>query len=172
MLASAAAWIASEGGAATESEMTIGNVSLSPKTLGAFTDVTRQLLIQSSLDVENLIRDDLTKAMATAIDKAGLEGTGASGEPTGIEATSGDLLNITLKRWKDYALKDLTQREKNMRNDPEDLLNRDLLDVAALTYSYHMSVGSNQNNDLIWGNQDIRKLLLTLRFDQHTFKHT
>ena len=86
---SAASWIATEGGDATESEMTIGNVSLTPKTLGAFTDVTRQLLIQSSLDVENLIRDDLTKAMATAIDKAGLEGTGASGEPTGIENVSG-----------------------------------------------------------------------------------
>lgn len=82
--AASAAWIASEGGAATESEMTVGNVSLSPKTLGAFTDVTRQLLIQSSLDVEGLIRDDLVKAMAIAIDKAGLEGTGSSGQPTGI----------------------------------------------------------------------------------------
>ena len=88
-LASSAAWIATEGGAATESEMTVGNVSLSPKTLGAFTDVTRQLLIQSSLDVESLIRDDLTKAMAIAIDKAGLEGTGSSGQPTGIEGTTG-----------------------------------------------------------------------------------
>ena len=82
--AASAAWIASEGGAATESEMTVGNVSLTPKTLGAFTDVTRQLLIQSSLDVEGLIRDDLVKAMAIAIDKAGLEGTGSSGQPTGI----------------------------------------------------------------------------------------
>jgi len=86
---SAATWISAEGGAATESEMTLGNVSLSPKTLGAFTDVTRQLLIQSSLDVESLIRDDLTKAMAIAIDKAGLEGTGASGQPTGIEGVTG-----------------------------------------------------------------------------------
>jgi len=82
--AASAAWIATEGGDATESEMTVGNVSLSPKTLGAFTDVTRQLLIQSSLDVEGLIRDDLVKAMAIAIDKAGLEGTGSSGQPTGI----------------------------------------------------------------------------------------
>ena len=87
--AASAAWIASEGGAATESEMTVGNVSLAPKTLGAFTDVTRQLLIQSSLDVEGLIRDDLVKAMALAIDKAGLEGTGSSGQPTGILSTSG-----------------------------------------------------------------------------------
>ncbi len=82
--ASTAAWISTEGGDATESEMTVGQVSLAPKTLGAFTDVTRQLLIQSSLDVEGLIRDDLSRALAIAIDKAGLEGSGSSGQPTGI----------------------------------------------------------------------------------------
>jgi len=36
-----------------------------------------------------LIRDDLAQALAVAIDKAGLEGTGASGQPTGILNTSG-----------------------------------------------------------------------------------
>lgn len=87
--AAAAAWIASEGGAASESEMTVGSVSLAPKTLGAYTDVTRQLMIQSSLDVEALIRDDLVQALALAIDKAGLEGSGASGQPTGILNASG-----------------------------------------------------------------------------------
>ena len=87
--AATAAWIASEGGAAAESEMTVGQVSMTPKTLGAFTDVTRQLLIQSSLDVEALIRNDLTSAIALTIDKAGLEGAGTSGAPTGILSTSG-----------------------------------------------------------------------------------
>jgi len=87
--AATAAWIASEGGAATESEMTVGQVSLTPKTLGAFTDVTRQLLIQSSLDVENLIRDDLTQAIATTMDAAALEGSGSSGQPTGILNATG-----------------------------------------------------------------------------------
>ena len=84
-----AAWIATEGGAATESDMTLGQVTLAPKTLGAFTDITRQLMIQSSLDVEALVRDDLATSIALAIDKAGLEGTGASGQPTGILNTSG-----------------------------------------------------------------------------------
>lgn len=87
--AAAAAWIATEGGASSESEMTVGSVSLAPKTLGAFTDVTRQLMIQSSLDVEALIREDLAQALAIAIDKAGLEGTGLNGQPTGILNTSG-----------------------------------------------------------------------------------
>ena len=89
--AATAAWIASEGGAATESEMTVGQISMVPKTLGAYSDVTRQLLIQAqaSLDVENLIRDDLTKAIGLAIDYAALEGDGTSGAPTGILNTSG-----------------------------------------------------------------------------------
>ena len=84
-----ASWIATEGGDASESEMTVGSIRLTPKTLGAFTDVTRQLLIQSSLDVENLIRDDLVQALGLAIDKAGLEGTDASGQHTGILNTTG-----------------------------------------------------------------------------------
>ena len=87
--ASTAAFISSEGGDAGESEMTIGNVSLTPKTLGAFTEVTRQLLTQSSLDVENLIRDDLAASMAIAIDNAALEGSGSSGNPKGITNTTG-----------------------------------------------------------------------------------
>lgn len=87
--AATAAFVDGEGTAVAESEMTVGQVSLTPKTLGAFTDVTRQLLMQSSLDVEALIRDDLAKSIAVAIDKAGLEGSGASGNPTGILSTSG-----------------------------------------------------------------------------------
>ena len=87
--AASAAFISSEGGAAGESEMTIGSVTMSPKTCGVFTDVTRQLMLQSSLDVENLIRDDLAKSMAIAIDDAALEGSGSSGNPRGITNTTG-----------------------------------------------------------------------------------
>lgn len=87
--AATAAFISSEGGAASESEMTVGQVTMAPKTLGAFTDVTRQLLIQSSMDVEALIRDDLASAIALTIDSAALEGSGSSGNPTGILNTTG-----------------------------------------------------------------------------------
>ncbi len=86
---STAAFVSSEGTAVAESEMTIGSVTLSPKTLGCFTDVTRQLLTQSSLDVENLIRNDIAQSMALAIDAGALEGSGTSGNPTGIKNTAG-----------------------------------------------------------------------------------
>jgi HK97 family phage major capsid protein/HK97 family phage prohead protease len=84
-----AGWIATEGGASSESEFTSGSVTMSPKVIGAHTDATRLLLQQSSLDVENLIRDDLTKSIATAIDLGALAGSGSSGQPTGISNTSG-----------------------------------------------------------------------------------
>ena len=87
--AASAAWIASEGGASSESEMVVGSVSLTPRTLGAFTDITRQLMIQSSLDVEALVRDDLAQSIALAIDLGALAGSGSSGQPTGIKNTGG-----------------------------------------------------------------------------------
>lgn len=87
--ASSGGWISTEGGASSESEPTFGTVSLTPKTVGAFTDMTRQLILQSTPAVEALVRDDLTQALALAIDKGALEGSGSSGQPTGILNTSG-----------------------------------------------------------------------------------
>lgn len=87
--ASSGGWISTEGGASSESEPTFGTVSLTPKTVGAFTDMTRQLILQSTPAVEALVRDDLTQALALAIDKGALEGTAADGQPRGILNTSG-----------------------------------------------------------------------------------
>ena len=87
--ASAAAWIATEGGNSGESEFTVGSVTMSPKVIGGHTEMTRLMLQQSSLDVENLVRNDLSEAIALAIDLGALAGSGSSGQPTGISATSG-----------------------------------------------------------------------------------
>jgi HK97 family phage major capsid protein len=85
---SAGGWF-TEGNAAAESEMTITSITMTPKTVGAFTDVTRNLMMQGSPDVEALIRQDLAESLALAIDLGALAGTGQSGQPTGIRATSG-----------------------------------------------------------------------------------
>lgn len=81
-------WVA-ENGAPTESQQAFNQVTMSPKTVGAFTDISRRLLMQSSIDVENFVRNDLATVGALAIDLAGLHGTGSSNQPTGIAATSG-----------------------------------------------------------------------------------
>jgi HK97 family phage major capsid protein/HK97 family phage prohead protease len=84
-----AGWIATEGGDASESEATFSQVTMTPKTVGAFTEVTRQMMMQASPDIEALIRDDLTQSIALAIDLGALAGSGASGQPTGIKNTTG-----------------------------------------------------------------------------------
>lgn len=62
----------------------LDQISLSPKTVGAFTEITRKFMQQSSLDAEALVRSDLASALATTIDKAGYYGTGSSNQPRGI----------------------------------------------------------------------------------------
>lgn len=87
--ASTTYWVSPEGADVTESEASFDQVLLTPKTLGARSQYTRQLLMQATPDIEMLVRDDLTKVMALAIDAACLMGTGASGQPTGILNTAG-----------------------------------------------------------------------------------
>jgi len=110
-----AGWIATEGNAASESEFTSGSVTMSPKVIGAFTDATRLLLQQSSLDVENLIRDDLTKSIATAIDLGALAGSGSSGQPTGIANTSG--INTTTFAAANPTWAEIVAMESAVAND-------------------------------------------------------
>lgn len=86
--AGTAFWVA-ESGAPTATRQTGDQVALSPKTVGAFTDVSRKLLLQSSLDVEAFVRTDLASVLALAIDLACLHGTGVSNQPRGIASTTG-----------------------------------------------------------------------------------
>lgn len=81
-------WVA-ENGAPTESQQAFDQVTMTPKTLGAFTDISRKLLLQSSIDVEGFVRNDLATVVALAIDLAGINGSGASNQPTGILNTAG-----------------------------------------------------------------------------------
>jgi HK97 family phage major capsid protein/HK97 family phage prohead protease len=81
-------WVA-ESGSPTESQQAFDQVTMSPKTLGAFTDISRKLLLQSSIDIETFVRNDLATVLALEIDRAAIHGSGASNQPTGILATSG-----------------------------------------------------------------------------------
>ena len=85
---STAYWV-DEGSALTESAQTFDQVSLSPKTLGAYTDFTRRLMLQSSTDIEQLVRRDLARVLAVEVDRAAINGSGSSNEPTGILNVSG-----------------------------------------------------------------------------------
>ena len=81
-------WVA-ESGDPTESQQTLGQVALAPKTVGAFTDLSRKLLLQSSIDIENFVKGDLALVLALAIDLAAINGSGSSNQPLGILNTTG-----------------------------------------------------------------------------------
>jgi len=93
-----AGWVA-EGSALTASDMTFDPVTLAPKHAGGIVEMSRQLIMQSSPDIEQLVRDDLSAMLAQAIDSALIKG-GGSNEPTGVLATSGvQTANLATLSW-------------------------------------------------------------------------
>ena len=64
-------------------------MNLTPKTIGATTDYTRKLLLQTSISVETMVRNDIAKQIALALDTAAIYGSGSSNQPTGITNTTG-----------------------------------------------------------------------------------
>jgi HK97 family phage major capsid protein len=81
-------WVA-ESANITESAQAFDQVTMSPNTVGAFTEISRKLLLQSSIDVEGFVRNDLAIRLALAIDNKALEGDGSSNTPTGVINATG-----------------------------------------------------------------------------------
>ncbi len=86
--ATVASW-ASETGTLSEQTPGIDQLSMTPKRLGAFSVLSRQLVTQTGGGVEDFIRNDLLTALATALDAAAIAGTGTSNQPTGILSAGG-----------------------------------------------------------------------------------
>jgi HK97 family phage major capsid protein len=87
--AATAVWMANEASTLTESQQVFAQLALSPKSVGAYTEVSRQLMLQSSPAAEGIVTSDLASVAAIAYDLAVISGSGASGQPTGITNTGG-----------------------------------------------------------------------------------
>jgi HK97 family phage major capsid protein len=83
-----AATFNTETGNASETTPTTKLVQMSPKRLAAWTEMTMQMIAQSSIGLENWVVSELVNAEARAIDTVGILGGGAN-EPTGILANAG-----------------------------------------------------------------------------------
>lgn len=75
-------WIA-ENSALTPVNGDWDKVTMGPKHVGCLTEFSRNLLLQSSPDIETLIRQDFAATLAVAMDRAALVGGGAQ-EPDGV----------------------------------------------------------------------------------------
>ena len=92
----AAQWIA-ENAALTPADPAFRQVLMTPKTVGKLTEVSRRMVLQSSPDIELLLRQIFAEAIAVAIDRAAINGAGGV-EPQGLiprltlaDATTGGL---------------------------------------------------------------------------------
>lgn len=92
-------WVA-ENAALPTGDMTFDGVTLSPKHAGGIAEMSRQLIMQSSPDIEQLIRSDLSFMLAQAIDSALIQGGGAN-QPKGVLATTGiQTANLATLSWQ------------------------------------------------------------------------
>lgn len=82
-------WLANEASTATESKQAFTQMALTPKTVAAYTEISRLLLLQGSPSVEGIVTDDLAAVVAIAADLSVLNGSGSAGQPTGIIGTAG-----------------------------------------------------------------------------------
>ena len=117
---STAYWVG-EGSDVTESTPAFDQVSLTPNTVGALATYSRKMILQSSPDIEQLMRADLAGTLAVELDRVGIEGSGSGAEPLGILGTSG-IGDLALGTNGDYpAYADLVNLVKEVAIDNADV---------------------------------------------------
>tara|TARA_R100000664_G_scaffold31976_1_gene46209 strand:- start:748 stop:2004 length:1257 start_codon:yes stop_codon:yes gene_type:complete len=82
-----AAW-ATETANASDAATAVGGSTLAPKRLAAYMDISKALLHQNP-QVETAIMTDLNRAVASAVENGAINGSGSSGQPTGLANASG-----------------------------------------------------------------------------------
>lgn len=71
------------------SEPTVGQIQMTPKKAAAMVQLSNSLIRMSNPSAEQLVREDISRAVALAVDIAALRGSGASNQPRGIANTPG-----------------------------------------------------------------------------------
>lgn len=81
-------WTA-EGVNTSEGEAAFDSISLSMKTIGTFSQISRNMLMQATPDIDMIARADMLAAIALGIDLAALSGSGSGAQPLGIGNQAG-----------------------------------------------------------------------------------
>ena len=145
-----ASWL-SEDATITASSQTVGQVALTPHRLAAATAFTYQLLAQSSVDVENFVRNDLMTVLAVEKDRAALKGSGVSGEPLGIYLTANKSTSVTLAGANSMTYANAVQFETNVATNNADLGSLGyLVSVATKGNAKLIAEISSTNSNPVW----------------------
>jgi len=84
-----AGWLTAEDADATVGTPAFTQVTGTPHTVSANVDISRKLAIQSSLGVQGIITSLILDGIARGVEAAAFDGSGSSGQPTGLSATVG-----------------------------------------------------------------------------------
>lgn len=82
-------WVSPENTAVTTSDLTFGQMSLTPHTLAAATVISENLANLSSPAAESVVKRALARDLGVELDATIYNGSGASGEPAGVLQTAG-----------------------------------------------------------------------------------
>ena len=119
-------WVG-EGESPDESTPEITQIGMSPKTIGAYTEISRRLMMQSTPDAEALVRESLAESLALEIDRVGFYGTGGN-QPLGIAQTSGiNAVNLGTTGKPTY--EEVVEMESKIASDNAD--------VSSMLYALH-----------------------------------
>jgi len=98
----AAAGFVEEAGDVSDQSPTDAGVTLQPRTLGAFATMSRLLMLESVPAIEQIVQDDLLRSIADKIEYYAINGSGSSGQPTGI-LNDGNVNNLDISAGTDVA---------------------------------------------------------------------
>jgi hypothetical protein len=79
----AATWLPEVGGG-TDNDQSLDSFVIAPKRISGSTVLSRQLVHQSSPDIEDFVANDIANAIGVAVDNAAINGTGTAPQPLGI----------------------------------------------------------------------------------------
>jgi HK97 family phage major capsid protein len=78
-----ASWLPETGGG-TDADQNLDSFVISPKRISGSTVMSRQLVYQSSPDIEDFVANDIATAIGVAVDNAVINGSGTAPQPLGI----------------------------------------------------------------------------------------
>jgi len=81
-------WVAEDGASTEDASTTFGVIPADPKTMTIDVPMSRHMLLQSSPQVESLVRSDVLRQSLIAADSVAINGGGAN-QPSGILQTAG-----------------------------------------------------------------------------------
>ena len=96
----AAAGFVEELGNVADQSPTDAAVTLQPRTLGAYVDISRLLMKESVPAIDQVVQDDLLRSVADKIEYYAIQGSGSSGQPTGI-LNDGSVGNVDISAGTD-----------------------------------------------------------------------